>query len=159
MTEVDTGMTETAVEGLSTKSHVDADAASLDGPILFYDGVCGLCHKAVAFVLKNDRVGIVRFAPLQGATASRRLPSDLSDQRDSMVFLMDGHPYLRSSAVVAMLSVLPGVWKVLGRLLWLVPRPIRDLGYRLVAASRYRFFGRYEACRLPSTEERERLMD
>ena len=65
----------------------------------------------------------------------------------------------RSSAVVGLLRQLGGPWRVVGTLLWLVPRPLRDVGYRVVARSRYRIFGRQDTCRVPTPWERERFLD
>ncbi len=69
-----------------------------------------------------------------------------------------GETYVRSAAAVRVLWLVGGVWGWLGTLLWLVPLPLRDLGYRLFAASRYRLFGRHETCRLPQPGEAERLL-
>jgi predicted DCC family thiol-disulfide oxidoreductase YuxK len=66
--------------------------------------------------------------------------------------------YRRSSAVVRVLWQLGGGWSLLGTLLWLVPRPIRDLAYQLVARNRYRWFGQKEACRMPAPQERARFL-
>lgn len=126
--------------------------------ILFFDGVCGLCNKAVDFVLARDVEGHFQFAPLQGETARQLLsPSDASDL-SSMVLLIEGRTYRRSSAAVRILWQLSFGWQLLGTLLWLIPLPIRNLGYRLIACNRYRFFGRHETCRMPTPAERSRFL-
>ena len=127
--------------------------------ILFFDGVCGLCNRFVDFLLKHDRHGRVCFAPLQGTTAASSLSEDVVHGLDTVVFLEGGQPNCRSSAIVRVFWRLGGVWSVLGTLLWIIPKPIRDLGYRLVAKSRYRLFGKKETCRLPTPEERGRFLD
>lgn len=111
-------------------------------PILFYDGGCGLCHRAVLFTLKRDGAGVFRFAPLQGETLAELVPEAArAALPDSLVLREpDGRLRTRSSAVVGMLKRLGFFWKVLGALLWLVPRPLRDYGYDLVAKVRHRFF-------------------
>ena len=126
--------------------------------ILFFDGVCGLCNKSVDFVLARDVEGHFQFAPLQGETARQLLsPSDASDL-SSMVLLIEGRTYRRSSAAVRILWQLSFGWQLLGTLLWLIPLPIRNLGYRLIACNRYRFFGRHETCRMPTPAERSRFL-
>jgi predicted DCC family thiol-disulfide oxidoreductase YuxK len=49
------------------------------------------------------------------------------------------------------------VWRVLAVLLW-VPAPLRDGVYRVIARFRYKLFGKKDACRLPTPEERERFL-
>lgn len=128
-------------------------------PILFFDGVCGLCNRFVDFSLNHDPAGRVLFAPLQGSTAAGLLPKEDTENVDTVVFHEEGRLYRRSSAVVKLLSRIGGGWNVLSWLLWIVPKPLRDLGYRITAKYRYRIFGRKDSCRLPTPEERERLLD
>ena len=112
--------------------------------VIFYDGECGLCHGAVRFVLAEDRRGRTLFSPLQGATFKRMVRDDVrKDLPDSFVVLDDaGELLLRSSAVVHVAMRLGGWWRVLGTLLFIVPKPIRDAGYRFVGAVRHRLFAR-----------------
>ena len=127
-------------------------------PIIFFDGVCGMCNAFVDFTIPLDRAGIFRFAPLQGETARQRLGADDVQSRASIVLLDEVGAHRRSTAVVRILQRLGGAWKVLGTLLWLVPWPLRDLGYKLVAAMRYRVFGKKDACRLPTPDESARFL-
>jgi len=39
-----------------------------------------------------------------------------------------------------------------------MPKNIRDFLYRLVAKYRYRIFGKYESCRIPDEEEKDRFL-
>lgn len=128
-------------------------------PIVFFDGVCGLCNSSVDFVLRYDRHGRLKFAPLQGETAERLLPTADRENLGSLVLWDDGQMFRRSSAVVRILWQLGPAWRVLGWLIWLIPQPLRNAGYRLVAALRYRLFGKKETCRLPSPDERSRFLD
>jgi len=128
---------------------------------VFYDGHCGLCHGVVKFVLNRDRLGTMfRFAPLQGQTFQRlappaervRLPDSIVVQTSSGVLLA------RSSAVLHILRRLGGGWKTAAWTLTLVPGPLRDAGYDLVAAVRYRVFGkRDDLCPVIPRELRERF--
>ncbi len=129
-----------------------------EGPIVFFDGVCGLCDTSVDFFMRKDRSGILRFAPLQGETAARLLPESDRENLNSMVYFENGERFRKSAAVVRILRQLGGIWALLGSLLWVIPRPLRDLGYSLVAAVRYRVFGKKSACRVPTSEERGRLL-
>ena len=122
--------------------------------IVFFDGVCGFCNHTVNFLLRHDHHHQLRFAPLQGDTAAQLLNSEFTQRLDTLVFRVHGQNYLRSAAVVRMLWTLGGFWLLLGWLLWLIPLPLRNLGYRCVAAIRYRLFGKHESCRLPTPAER-----
>lgn len=134
-------------------------AAPDTSPVLFFDGVCGLCNHVVDFVLRHDRHGTIRVAPLQGSTAQQRLSDHDRTRLDSVVLLEGNRITRRSTAVVRLLMLTGGPWKVVAWMLWIIPRPLRDVGYRAVAAVRYRLFGRKESCRIPSPEERERFLD
>ena len=123
---------------------------ALDGPILFYDGVCGLCNRLVQFVLQNDQQKIMQFAPLQGETAgvyAQRLPASIQSLNTIVYFYpLGGRVYTKSSAIVRVLWDMGGKWRFLSILLWCVPFLIRDLCYWFVAKIRYRLFGKKESC-------------
>lgn len=125
---------------------------------VFFDGLCGLCNASVDFILRRDRSCAFRFAPLQGATAQASLPETLRQRLDTLVLQTTAGTYVRSAAVVRILWGLGGLWRVWGCLLWLIPLPLRDLGYRIVSANRIRWFGAKETCRIPTPEERERFL-
>ena len=129
-----------------------------DKSVIFFDGVCGLCNRSVDSVLKRDTQNMFLFAPLQGETAQRLLSKNDTETLGSIVLWEQGRTFRRSAAVVRVLWKLGGVWAWLGWGLWIIPRPLRDLVYKLVAASRYRLFGKKETCRLPTPEERSRFL-
>jgi len=135
-----------------------AEAHRSTHPVVFFDGVCGFCNASINFLLACDSRGKLRFAPLQGVTAGELLPTEDRESLASMVVWTPAGMYRQSSAVVRILWILGGVWSLLGTLLWLVPRPIRDLGYNLVAKFRYRLFGKHETCRMPTAEARSRFL-
>jgi predicted DCC family thiol-disulfide oxidoreductase YuxK len=39
-----------------------------------------------------------------------------------------------------------------------IPRPLRDLGYRIIARLRYRIWGRFETCPIPTALERAHFL-
>lgn len=147
-------------------------------PILFFDGVCGLCNRFVDFMLRSDSQHRFRYAPLQGETARRLLGVDgdasgrgpgsneagvhqvsgrEADDPRSFIFLDKDRHFDQSNAVLHALIRLGGAWR-LTAVLYVFPRPLRDFIYRIVARNRYRWFGRREACRLPTPEERDRFL-
>jgi predicted DCC family thiol-disulfide oxidoreductase YuxK len=104
--------------------------AALDPEYIFYDGHCGLCHRAVKFVLKHDRSGnTFRFAPLQGQTFQLRVPSkQIPYLPDSFVVLTrEGKLLMRSDASLYVMRRLGGGWKVLADILGVIPRGLRAL--------------------------------
>ena len=135
-------------------------------PIILYDGVCGLCNRLNQFVLRRDPDAIFRFASLQSPFAARilaRYGANVHDLDTVYVVvnfeLPDLHLLPRSEAIIFVLKQLGGVWKVLGLVLQLLPRPLRNAAYHFVARNRYRIFGRFETCMLPSPENRNRFLD
>ena len=131
--------------------------------ILFYDGECGLCAQSVRFFLGIDRYKRLSFAPLQGDTAQGYLPANLRDaQCLSTVVYRRSNPdgqslFLRSEAVAHALIDVGGLWGFLGRFLRLMPTPLRDWAYNLIAKNRMKFFPN-GACALPTEQARERLL-
>ena len=126
--------------------------------IIYYDGLCGLCDRFVQFVLRRDRAARYRFAPLQGSTARERVPSTLDPETSQTVILDDGGRFrVRSDAVLAILTGLGGAWRLAGSLR-MVPRPLRDAVYDLVARHRSRWFGRRAECRVPEPAQRDRFL-
>jgi predicted DCC family thiol-disulfide oxidoreductase YuxK len=126
--------------------------------LIYFDGFCGLCDRFVSFVLRHDRRERFRFAPLQGETARVRLAHLVHPERSPTVILDDGVQLrFRSDAALAILAGLGGAWRTAA---WLrvIPRPLRDLVYRLVARYRHRWFGRLESCRVPTPAERSRFL-
>jgi len=131
--------------------------------VIFYDGVCGFCARTVRFVLRHDPAGRFRFAPLQSGYAAAalarhgRAASDL----DTVALLLapdsaEERLLARSDAVLAILDGLGGAWKLLALARWL-PRGLRDAGYDAFARRRYRWFGRFDECPIPSPELRARF--
>jgi predicted DCC family thiol-disulfide oxidoreductase YuxK len=110
--------------------------------LIFYDGKCGFCHRVVRFVLAEDRIGKFVFSPLQGETFKRTVEEKIRrDLPDSFVVLeRSGRLLLRSDAVIHISIRLGGLWRVLGTLLAVVPRAVRDGGYDFVGMVRRRLF-------------------
>ena len=134
--------------------------------ILLYDGVCGLCNRLVQFILRRDRDAVFQFASLQSPFAAPILarhgvnPADLDTVYVVLNHDQPGELLLaRSDAVRSVLSQLGRFWRFAGSLLTWLPRPLREGGYRAVAHNRYRIFGRYDVCPLPSEDVRDRFLD
>jgi predicted DCC family thiol-disulfide oxidoreductase YuxK len=138
---------------------------SQTGPIILYDGVCGLCNRLTRFVIKRDPHARFRFASLQSPFAAEVLARHGKDPRnlDTMYVVLDhGQPSERllrkSRAGLFILAEIGGIWGV-SRALALLPTPLLDLGYNLLARVRYRVFGKYETCPMPTAGTRQRFLD
>lgn len=132
--------------------------------LVLYDGVCGLCDRTVQRLLAADRRGVLRFAPLQGPTAKAVIARhpELDEALRSLVFVRshgttDEKVYLRSEGALRIARELGGVWTVVA---WLriVPRAWRDAVYDWVARNRYRWFGQFSECRVPSPGVKDRFL-
>jgi predicted DCC family thiol-disulfide oxidoreductase YuxK len=130
---------------------------------IFYDGHCGLCHGAVRFIVARDPQGrLFRYAPLEGATFEALVPAEKrAGLPDSVVVLADdGRLLIRSDASIHILRRLGGFWRVIGGIIAVIPRVIRDGGYNFIARVRYRIFGRRpEVCPVTPPELRARFDD
>src|SRR5262252_3885488 len=137
----------------------------MEHPVLLYDGVCGFCNRLVQFVLRHDRERIFRFASLQSSFGSRILTLhgvDSSAMRTAYVLEAgdQGQVLLQQSeAILFVMGRFGGIWSVLAQTVRLVPLRIRNWAYNAIAHHRYRIFGRYENCPLPSVADRDRFLD
>lgn len=129
-------------------------------PIVLFDGLCTVCDASVQAILKRDPKGVFRFASLQGDFGQEVLKRTglPADELQTMILLEDGETHYRSTAVLRILRRLGGVWRLF-YVFRFIPAPLRDAIYRLVAKNRHRLFGRMEACRIPTPEERSRFID
>ena len=140
-----------------------------DRLLFIFDGRCGLCNRSVRWFLIRDRLDRLRFVPSEspevaGLLARHGLGAAVAIGNSGSIlvaqFLDTPSERLmsRSDAVLAALGQLPSLWPTVAGALRLVPRPLRDLAYRLVARWRYRVWGRLEACPIPTAEERSRFL-
>jgi len=135
-------------------------------PIIFYDGVCGLCNGLVQFLLKHDKDGRLRFASLQSEFAEKVLGRHGVDAKDlDTVNVVENYDQpgervlQRSEAILRAGRELGGFWGTSSAIARVVPRALRDLVYRFVATNRYRVFGKYDTCMLPDPSQRSRFLD
>ena len=127
--------------------------------VILYDGVCGLCSRWIRFVATRDVKRRFRFTAIQSPYGTRLAQAFGIDPQDpdSNAVIHGGVARFKSDAALTVLSLLPR-WRWV-RLLRLVPKPLRDAAYDLVARNRYRIFGRYEECLIGDAEFRKRVME
>jgi len=140
-----------------------------DRLVVVFDGDCGLCNRTVRWLLRRDRRDRLRFLASESEIAAALLvrhginrPDAKSGPTTILTVLNFGDPaervLARSEAVLALLAELPQPWPAVAAALGWVPRPLRDLGYRLIARWRYRIWGRLEVCPFPGADERARFL-
>lgn len=127
-------------------------------PILFFDGVCGLCNHFVDFLFIEDSQNIFMVATLQGKTAKKHLSPEDYENLESVIVVDDGTKYKKSEAVLKTLFLIGGFWRLLV-ILKVFPQSFRDAIYGMIVKNRYRLFGKKESCRLPTSEERQRFLE
>ena len=138
-----------------------AALADLPRPLYFFDGHCVLCSRFVAFCIARDPDAHLKFASAQSETGRRvvealGLPADTLDRT---ILLLEGDSiYTRSTAVLRALRYLGGAWPLLYPLIF-VPKFLRDPMYDVIARNRLRWFGRLDACLVPSPQIRSRFID
>ncbi|WP_432353450.1 thiol-disulfide oxidoreductase DCC family protein [Sporosarcina sp. A2] len=126
---------------------------------VLFDGECNFCDASVQFIIKRDPYEYFQFASLQSETGQQlsrdfAIPEDV----DSLVVIENGKAYTKSSGALHIAKKLDGLWH-LAFLFILIPSPIRDGVYDLVARNRYKWFGKKEeACMLPTPAERKRFI-
>ena len=136
-----------------------AYSGSMEQAVILYDSSCGLCSRSVRFVLRHDRHGQFLFAGLESETGrGLREHTDVGAASPASVLLAEkGDLYRESTAALLIVRRLGLPWSLLyGGVI--VPRPLRDAVYRLVARHRYRWFGRRDSCDLPDPRHKERFL-
>ncbi len=132
-------------------------------PVILFDGVCNLCNSTVQWVIERDKEGRFDFASLQSDVARRELGKVMDTKEidalpDSIVLLDSDGVHVRSAAALRILRGL-GSWFLLLRLGVVLPGPIRDAIYDMVARNRYRWFGCRDTCMIPTPDIAARFLD
>ena len=123
----------------------------LDGSrdVLILDGDCGLCHRLAEFIDKRIMdEELLAFRPGNSEDAEllfSKMPESLRNL-DTVYLIRGGRVYVRSAAAIRCLLYMRVHWRSLFPVLWIIPLPIRDLVYRIVARNRHLFFERPEYC-------------
>lgn len=127
--------------------------------VILFDGVCNFCNGSVNFIIERDPSGYFKFAPLQSEIGESLLAEHSIDKAvtDSVVLIEDGKAYTHSTAALRVARRLDGAWKWFYAFV-IVPRPLRDFFYKLFAKNRYKWFGKQDACMLPTPEIRARFL-
>ncbi|HSC84262.1 MAG TPA: thiol-disulfide oxidoreductase DCC family protein [Pseudomonas sp.] len=127
--------------------------------VVLFDGVCKLCNGWAKFLIRHDRERLFKLCSVQSAEGQAILQwfGLPTEHFDTMAYVEGAQLFVRSDAVLRIVAQLAWPWRLF-RLLRLCPRPIRDWCYDRIALNRYRLFGRYEVCLLPSADHERRFL-
>jgi len=128
--------------------------------IILFDGVCNLCLGSIQFIIKKDSKDIFRLAPIQsvvGQKIIKKYSIDIS-KKDSIVLINGNNIQYQSTAVLSVLYKLKTFWRIL-LFLYIIPYPIRDYIYSLVAKSRYSLFGKQQTCIVPNKNIKSKFLN
>lgn len=131
----------------------------MHGPIILFDGVCNFCNSTVNFIIKQDKKNVFRFAALQSEAGQKLLDQYHLEKNnfDSFILIDKGKVYKSSTAGLKLYNRLSWYWKWT-QVFWIVPRFIRNSVYNLIARNRYKWFGKKDACMLPSPDVKSRFL-
>jgi|TARA_B100000768_G_scaffold177137_1_gene190862 predicted DCC family thiol-disulfide oxidoreductase YuxK len=126
--------------------------------IILFDGLCNLCNTSVNFVIRNDKKGVFRFAPIQtnfGESTLKKYHINTKDT-DSIILIDKDKYYIKSTAALYIAKELAGAYPLLFCFM-IVPKFIRNLIYDLVAKNRYKWFGKKVSCMIPTPELKDKF--
>tara|TARA_B100000809_G_scaffold105703_1_gene104260 strand:- start:60456 stop:60887 length:432 start_codon:yes stop_codon:yes gene_type:complete len=122
--------------------------------IILFDGFCNLCNSSVQFIIDRDAKKHFLFSSLQSTPSKSFLSSQpaIIKNGDSIILITDSKVYTKSSAAIKVGQSLDGLWFMIGVFI-IIPKPLRDRIYDAIAKRRYRWFGKLDTCRIPTSEE------
>ena len=132
----------------------------MDKPIVLFDGVCNLCNSAVQFIIRHDKKKTFLFASLQSEMGQQLLAqyNFPLDELNSFILVENNKAYTRSSGALRVIKKLKGLWPLLYGFI-IVPKFIRDGVYNWVGRNRYKWFGKQDACMIPTPELKARFLN
>ena len=127
--------------------------------VILFDGVCVLCSHWARFLMRFDRQQRYKLATVQSAEGQAILAwcGLPTDHYDTLVFVDGREVYLYSTAIIRALMGMGGVWR-LAAVALIFPRRLRDWAYEHLARNRYRVFGKYETCVMPTPDHARRFL-
>lgn len=137
------------------------DTIEKNKKLILFDGICNLCNSSVQFVIKRDKKDVFRFAALQSELGEKLLKErgiDPGDTDSIIVIEPDVAYYTRSQAAIEIASELGGGWPLLRIFEYILPRPLRDGLYNLIARNRYAWFGKKDQCMIPTPELKAKFL-
>jgi len=125
--------------------------------IIVFDGVCNFCNRVVQIIIRHDPSAQIHFTAQQTEAGEKLLHQySIKESISSVVFITKGAVYYQSDAVIEIAKLLTG-WPSVFKYTIIVPRFFRNYIYQLIAANRYRLFGKQDQCMVPKEEDKKRF--
>ncbi len=126
--------------------------------IIVFDGVCNFCNRVVQIIIRHDPSAQIHFTAQQTEAGEKLLHQySIKESISSVVFITKGAVYYQSDAVIEIAKLLTG-WPTVFKYTIIVPRFFRNYIYQLIAANRYRLFGKQDLCMVPQEEDKKRFI-
>ncbi len=136
------------------------DLEKISNPVVLFDGVCNLCSSTVQFIVKHDKKKQFRFASLQspfGQEVMKHFGLNTTEL-NSFILLENNKIYTRSSGALRVAKKLDGLYGWLYAFI-IVPPFIRNGVYNYIAKHRYKWYGKKDACWVPTPVLRSLFWD
>ena len=131
-----------------------------DKQLILFDGICNFCNKSILMIIKHDTKDKFVFASLQsdiGKEITNYLGIDISTIDSIILYKPSIAYYIKSTAAIKIMNQFNGLWKT-SYFLWIFPEFIRNKVYDFIAKNRYKWFGKKEACMIPTIEIRAKFL-
>jgi len=128
--------------------------------IILFDGVCNLCNSSINYVIDHDKQDVFRFVSLQsdiGKTIQDYLAIENTNLDTIILYIPNEAYYIKSTAALKIMTAFSGAWK-LTKVFTIIPAPIRDIIYNYIAKNRYKWYGKQESCRIPTSELKSKFL-
>ncbi|KQS45811.1 thiol-disulfide oxidoreductase [Flavobacterium sp. Leaf359] len=131
-----------------------------DKKIILFDGVCNLCDSSIQFIIKHDKKDIFRFVALQseiGLEIINHIGIDTS-KIDSILLYEPGKAYYyKAEAALKIAKELGGIYTAIS---WfsILPNFLTNTVYDYIARNRYKWYGKKEACMIPTPELKAKFL-
>lgn len=128
--------------------------------IILFDGVCNLCNNAINFVIKRDPKNRFLYAPLQSISGKKLIKEHDIDiaSVDSIILIRKDRAYIKSTAALFIAQKLSGLWPLMIAF-YILPSFMRNWVYDYVARNRYTWFGKKDACMIPTPDLKAKFLD
>lgn len=122
---------------------VELEKRSFENPIILYDGFCFLCDRTINYLIEKDQQQKLRYHTL----------GEENNKPSTVKLLYQGKEYTQSDVMV-MVSILIDKPGISLSLLKFIPKFLRDFGYKIIAANRYKILGRSDTCLIPTADKK-----
>lgn len=128
--------------------------------VILFDGVCNLCNNTVNWIISHDKKNRFKFASLQSDYGRHVIEqfNITAHYPDTIVLLDNDKVYLRSVAVLRILKDLGGFYNLV-HIFIIIPSPVLDFFYNIVAKYRYSWFGKRTVCRVPEASLKQKFIE